>query len=327
MAAIPIPAEITPVRPDPILQLFLGLGVLLCGLGMAWLFAYPPAWLDPRHAAIAMFSNIGTLAEGADIRENGSVIGNVVSITTEGDHYLVHMKVRQAGIAPDRALAIDEVNPILAASIVSRRVCHAASASGCCPEKPVLAAASAGEVAFRSCGRLPSLIDVAMETTSKASLVLTEFRTTLGLEQASAAIAALPGRPVDKPGLVAKTEATMTAVAASMGSMKAVADRGSALLEQNQQNIADAIANLNSSASALKNFTENNQAGLENAITEMGGVIRTTARGLPGILDNLQATSENLESLSTQIRNEPTSLLRQRERADPDFVDPAPDRH
>src|SRR5215210_7104451 len=117
------------MRPDPILEFWLGMGAIAAALAVALLLAFPPAWLDSRQTAVANFTSLGTLNQGANVRENGNVVGNVVAIDPMGAYYRVRMKIQKGwGMAPDQGLAVDETNPLQAASLSVARQCRPAPA-------------------------------------------------------------------------------------------------------------------------------------------------------------------------------------------------------
>ena len=315
------------MRPDPIIEFGLGLAAIVVALAAALLFAFPPSWLDSRRVAVAVFSNVGSLGEGADVRENGYVVGNVVSIDAATNRYLVHMKLRpEWRMAAGQALTVEETNPLRAASLSVAHICKTVvtfdseSMVGCCPDKFLSPVTAGDEMALASCGRTPSLIDVALATTLKVSFVTNELRVAMGLEQANKAIAALPGDPGDKPGLVSNANAMMT-------SIKALTNKASGLVDdRNKASLSSALNNFSSGSKTMNDMMRNNAGELKASMTGLASILQTTATTLPVIVGNMQKASEDLKAVSAEIRREPTSLLRQRKRSDPRFVEPAADK-
>jgi ABC-type transporter Mla subunit MlaD len=284
-------------------------------LAAALLFAFPPSWLDRRHDAIAVFSNLGSLGEGADVRENGFVVGNVAAIEPLGGLYRVHMKLKPDWrMASGGALAVDQTNPLQPAILAIAHVCKVAAtaekpAAGCCPDKPLVPDAVDGEIALVSCGRTPNLIDVALATTVKASDAITSLQAAM-------------------PSLMAKTTGAITATAGAMVAMKAVSDKTLLIVDDtNRENLKNALASFSGSGKTINELLAAKQVELESSITSLNAVLQQAAAKLPAIMDNMQKSSEDLRAISAQIRNQPTSLLRKRDRSDPDFVEPPSDKN
>jgi ABC-type transporter Mla subunit MlaD len=308
------------MRPDPAVEFTLGLCAILAALGIALLLAFPPAWLDNRKTAVAIFPSIGTLTTGANLRDNGTVVGNVVAIEPMGGFYRIRMKVQPDWkLAEKRGLTVEETNPLQAASLGVASICrlpdNGAIPAGCCPGKLETGRAAAGEIALASCGRTPSLIDAAMATTLKAS----------------AQITALSNAFQEKaPPLLASTQKAVDATLNGMIAMKAVSDYARGVLSQNEANLKGTLANANTTlgnvSSTTKTFDElltAKREQLDTSITSVTAVLATTAATMPGIVADLQKAAEDLRAVTGQIRNEPTSIIRRRERADPSFVEPA----
>jgi ABC-type transporter Mla subunit MlaD len=304
------------MRPDPVVEFCLGLGALLIAIIVALLLAFPPAWMDKRQSASAFFANVSGLGEGANVSENGFIQGNVTAIEPWGGGFRVHMKLRpQWHLKAGLGLTVEQTNPLQAGSLAVAHICKLVPGgslpTGCCPDRLITGSAAAGEAALASCGRTPSLIDVAMATTVMVSTQLKTLSNTM-------------------PPLLESTKGAVAATTAGMTAMKAVSDKALVVFTDNGGTLKSTLANANTSLANVSNTTKTldqlltaKREQLDISITNLSNVMATTAVTMPGIAANLQKASEDLRAVSGQIRNEPTSVLRKRERADPSFVEPA----
>jgi ABC-type transporter Mla subunit MlaD len=286
--------------------------------------AFPPAWLDHRQAAYAVFADVGSLAQGAAVRENGYVVGHVVSIAPDHGAYLVRMRLhRHWHPGGGRALAIDDVNPLRAADLAVARVCTAPTATAaktpapalCCPGPAIPPPSRPGEEALASCGRMPSLIDAALTTIHDADAAVGELRKAVGLNRAGAA---------PQQDAVAQIPALVDKAGRALTSITGLADKVALLVDaRNRRNLSATLGHLNSGSKSIDSLVQSRRADIDMSVTDMNSILHTTATTLPAIIDNLQRASANLRAVSAEVRNEPTSLLRLHRRSDPGFVAPA----
>jgi ABC-type transporter Mla subunit MlaD len=312
------------MRPDPVVEFCLGLGAIIAALAVALMLAFPPAWMDSRQGAVANFTNVDHLVEGSNVTRSGVVWGTVTGIQDKGNFVLVHMKLKPGfTMAPDQGLALEDTNPVQPASLVVGRRCKLIAGEkipeGCCPEKITGASSTATEIGLASCGHLPSLIDQAQE---------------IG-RVAKAQIGAI-GKTVsdlnDKlTPLMAKASATLDTSKATMASALGTSEKAKgALSDQNVANLTKVLASTEATMDRVKTTTaniddivRNEKEQLDASIANVSTVLATTAAMMPGVVDNLQKSAENMRAITGDIRQEPTSLVRRRERSDPSFVEPA----
>ncbi|MBV9549417.1 MAG: hypothetical protein JO256_07070 [Alphaproteobacteria bacterium] len=310
------------MRPDPVIEFWLGLAAILAVVAVALVLAFPPAWLDDRQTAVANFRSLGLLMQGANVRENGNVVGNVTAVEAKGSYYRVHMKIKKGWqMAPDQGLTVDETNPLQAPALAVARQCRAAApgampSAGCCPEALANASADAGEVALASCGVSPNLVDAALATTLQARDQITALRDAV--------------QKADLPALLKKTEGAVAATTSGMAAMKAVSDKALSVLNTNGDKLTSILAkadttlgNVSNTTKTVDDFLTTKKEQLDTSITNVSSILATTAATLPGVVTDLKKAAEDMRVITGQVRNEPTQLIRRRERSDPSFVDPA----
>ena len=318
------------MRPDPVVEFCLGLGAIVVALAVALLLAFPPAWMDHRQAAGANFASVNHLAEGSNVSDHGVVWGTVTSLEPKGSYVRVHMKLKPGfTLAPDQALALEDTNPVQAASLVVLRQCklqpNAVPPEGCCPDRIAASSSDANEKGLASCGHLPSLIDTAMATVLQTKTQLAEVARNFGdLNTAFRAT---------MPPLMDKTNAALLATTSGMGAMKNVSEYAKGVLAANGEHLKGTLANADATLGNLKKTTadvnevlDKEKDDLKASITNFSNVLATTAATMPGVVDHIQESAENLRAITGEIRQEPTSIVRRRERSDPSFVDPAPEK-
>jgi hypothetical protein len=310
------------MRPDPVVEFWLGMSAIVAALAVALLLAFPPSWMDHRIGAVTNLNNVSHLAEGSTVSEKGFVWGTVTKIEAMGGYFRVHMKLDpKFTLAAGTALALEETNPLQAASLVVGRQCRLQAGApippGCCPEKLTSAGRSEDEIGLASCGSYPSLIDKAVDTVQMAQKQMTDLRAAL-----------------DKnlPPLQEKTNAALLATTSGMVAMKSVSEYAKGVLTENNARLGSTLANADSVLGNLKTTTAEvnglltkKRDELDASITNVSSMLATTAATMPVVVDNLQKSAEDLRAVTGQIRNEPTSLVRRRQRSDPSFVDPAPE--
>jgi hypothetical protein len=239
-----------------------------------------------------------------------------MAIEPLGDGFRVHMKLQPDWRLKDGyGLTVEQTNPLQAGSLAVARVCARAPganlSAGCCPDKLVTGAAPAGETALASCGRTPGLIDTAMATTAMLSIQLRTLSAVM-------------------PPLLESTKGAVAATTAGMTAMKAVSDKALVVFNDNGGALKSTLANASVTLGNVSNTTKTldqlmtaKREQLDASITNVSSVLETTAAAMPGITANLQKAAEDLRAITGQVRNEPTQIIRRRERSDPSFVDPA----
>jgi len=315
------------MRPDPVVEFWLGMGAIAAALAVALLLAFPPAWMDHRIGAVANFGNVSFLGEGSSVSGDGYVWGTVTKIEPVKGHYRVHMKLKPGlELAANQGLALEQANPLQPAYLTVVRQCKAvpgvALQAGCCPERLSAASPEGAERGLASCGRIPNLIDQAKDIGTVAKTRIDDIGKTVS------ALNAKLGPLMDK------ASATLDTSKATMTSAGITSARAQALLaNDNVANLSKVLAStqatmdrVKTTSATIDDLLQNKKEQLDASITNLSNVLATTAATMPGVVDNLQKSAEDLRAITGQIRQEPTSLVRRRERSDPSFVDPAPEK-
>lgn len=297
------------MRPDPVLQFRLGLAAIGLILLIALAAAFAPGLLDRRQKAEAVFSNVAGLAEGAAIIDRGFVVGRVTRIEqrlTER-RFIVYLRLDpdwQPANPKTLGLVVEEPNPLRPASL---SVTTGRSTTDC-PEPAPLDPTITG-LQLRGCGHHQSMVELTISTLHVAEDTLSITKETV--KQVNSLLDA-------KTPMGRKLDATMTNV-------QAMTEKANALFDKKHQRQIDAIiknigltsGQAGAAVKDVRRILQTNEKPVGESIAHVDYILAVTANQMASITTDLQASVANLREITSQLRDDPSSVVRRKELGDP----------
>lgn len=303
------------MRPDPVLQFRLGLAAIGLILLVALAAAFAPRLLDRRREAEAVFGNVAGLAEGAAVIDRGFIVGRVTRIEqrlTER-RFIVYLRLDpdwQPSDPKALGLVVEEPNPLRPAtlSVVS------GFSSIDCPEPAPLDPAITG-MQLRGCGHHLSMVELTLLTLNSTKDTVLHVNSIL---EAIAPTGKKPGAPAD-------TSALMVRINATLKNVQEMSEKANALLDKkHQQQINGIIDNLaltsrraSATAKDVSGLIRTNAKPVGSSIADLRYILAVTAAQMASITTDLQASTANLREITSQLRDDPSSVIRRKDLGDP----------
>lgn len=308
------------MRPDPKLQLFLGVGFSLALLALLLALFLKPGLFHRQVVYHTEFSDVTGLKPGAEISYAGYPVGRVRAIEPDfaQGRFQVTLALDPDWVQPQGVVAqIDESNPLRPASIVLRR-------DPACP-----GAAEPGRIT--GCGRLPNVIDLAGKVVGDAGRIV---------ETVSGMLAAGGDGPSDSKQMMARVqhilenidgittavreltdERRMATIGRAVDDLAATTAAARKTMENttriDPETINRTLASAERAVGAAADLLRDNSASLTAASTEAKYLLQTSAPSLQQILLNLDEATRNLADLSARLRDDPSMFIRGRSFKDP----------
>ena len=151
------------MRPEPKLQLWLGVSFSVLAMGLLLLFFLKPGLFHPSTEHRTSFADVTGLRVGAEVIYAGYVVGRVGRIDPRFDEGIfdVALRLRRDWIRPENVVAeIDESNPFRPASVVLSANPECAAIGPAAPDT------------IPGCGRRANVIDMAGTVAAEAIRVI-----------------------------------------------------------------------------------------------------------------------------------------------------------